>query len=1013
MSVRVQGRWYPIEIPSSDGDLAPTTRTFHLDTDSYTAQDPLRSTIIANNMYFSNYNDEIMKFDGTNIYRAGLPKWQPALFASLDTGTTAISVISSAIAAVDGSRFTVNAGQAALFEAGQTVYHTNDAKFYTVDTVDVDNSYVTVTTAITGAAADDLNIVKNYRYYFRLNMIDANSNIIASATTSGEDFRVQLNVSSQIKLKLVGMPTLDLYDYDRIEVEIYRTKASLENPFYRIATLPVDFDNDAGYILFTDGIGDDTLTAGDLDAPVTAQKGVELAPNWSQGMRAKYVTSSANRLVLGNIKGYPELDITIRKLATDTLLTSTELLAAGEVTWLFRKDNTDTGTVTNMIDRATYEFVDTSNEVNLLNTDVPVVFVDGDVTVGTDNINKAHGFLDGDRVQLTSSDTLPAGLALATDYWIIFIDAANFKLASSITNAVADTAVDITAAAGGGNHTVTAYANMTESSTDVLEISSIAHGLAIGDWIYMYHASEGTNNDLTFAGWYQINSVGTDWFRINTLDARAGTANDCDRYTVATVTTDIPVLVETDGNLNLKNANATDRSFGPQAMLRLANAINSTMRMTDKTVTAMATFKPWMIANSGQEYGKGRLVIRQPVSTSTTLELALDSAHNTSYKVFVNNIEREASEQISASTDLFSSRIIVSYENYPEIFDNPLGDTGTLLDINRADGQEITGIIPFFAESAFGQGQKGGIVVVFKSKSIYIVDINQSTLTGDSVQKIDSQGLGCIFPYSIAPTRNGVMFANRSGIYKLNYDLTISYAGKNTEDYWLKTVNRDQTTTVMGHHYALERRYELSVPVDSAETNSAMLVYDHTREGQGQPNGAWTRYTNFASTGWTNLANDAFFSTTGGRVFSIRRLGDTTDFRDDSSAVAEMEILTKPFAMGTSGVRHKLRSIISHFEINGNMTGTELKTAVNLSNNFTSAGTFSITDTDSSSQFLDRQVVSLRASVAVQKFIYVQLKYLNSTKDEDVVLSGIDFTAAALSSKGIQQVGYNSGSITS
>jgi len=83
-------------------------------------------------------------------------------------------------------------------------------------------------------------------------------------------------------------------------------------------------------------------------------------------------------------------------------------------------------------------------------------FVDGDVTVGTDNINTtAHGYADLQKVQLTSSGTLPAGLALATDYWVIKVDADNYKLASSLANAIADTAVDITAAAGGGTHTTT------------------------------------------------------------------------------------------------------------------------------------------------------------------------------------------------------------------------------------------------------------------------------------------------------------------------------------------------------------------------------------------------------------------------------------------------------------------------------------------------------------------------------------------------------------------------------
>ena len=83
-------------------------------------------------------------------------------------------------------------------------------------------------------------------------------------------------------------------------------------------------------------------------------------------------------------------------------------------------------------------------------------FVDGDVTVGSDQIgDTAHGFTTGEGpLQLTSSGTLPAGLALTTDYWIIRVDDNTFKFATSRANAIADTDVDITAAAGGGTHTL-------------------------------------------------------------------------------------------------------------------------------------------------------------------------------------------------------------------------------------------------------------------------------------------------------------------------------------------------------------------------------------------------------------------------------------------------------------------------------------------------------------------------------------------------------------------------------
>ncbi len=65
----------------------------------------------------------------------------------------------------------------------------------------------------------------------------------------------------------------------------------------------------------------------------------------------------------------------------------------------------------------------------------------------------AHGLTTGAKVTLTTTGTLPAGLATATTYYIIVISATTFKLSTSQANALAGTAIDITDA-GTGTHTV-------------------------------------------------------------------------------------------------------------------------------------------------------------------------------------------------------------------------------------------------------------------------------------------------------------------------------------------------------------------------------------------------------------------------------------------------------------------------------------------------------------------------------------------------------------------------------
>ncbi len=76
----------------------------------------------------------------------------------------------------------------------------------------------------------------------------------------------------------------------------------------------------------------------------------------------------------------------------------------------------------------------------------------------TDKLTKSdHGLETGDGAVTASNSGggLPGGLAAATDYWIIRINANEFKLATSLANAYLGTAIDITSN-GTGTQTLTA-----------------------------------------------------------------------------------------------------------------------------------------------------------------------------------------------------------------------------------------------------------------------------------------------------------------------------------------------------------------------------------------------------------------------------------------------------------------------------------------------------------------------------------------------------------------------------
>lgn len=76
-----------------------------------------------------------------------------------------------------------------------------------------------------------------------------------------------------------------------------------------------------------------------------------------------------------------------------------------------------------------------------------------DICTYTSTASIPSNILTGTRVRLTTTTTLPAGLSLATDYYVIRLSNTTFSLATTYANAVAGTAINITDA-GTGTHTI-------------------------------------------------------------------------------------------------------------------------------------------------------------------------------------------------------------------------------------------------------------------------------------------------------------------------------------------------------------------------------------------------------------------------------------------------------------------------------------------------------------------------------------------------------------------------------
>lgn len=902
----VDGRWIPVEAPSTAQDLPKKTYIQHFDADGYDQQAVLRSASINDALYLTNQNDEVMKFDGTNVLRAGLPNWQFGVFANNNTAATAVLSIGQTVAYSsrdsDGKYFVV---ASALVSVGDRLYDSVSDSVFLVTAVTLDSSStyrVTVRASddISGAAATNgtLKRVLVYKYYARLNYLDANNYPIGTAALQSEDLVVEYAQSGGIQIKLVKQPAFHMYDFDNVEVELYRTRANGEQFFLHTRQL-LDYDNYDPYLYITDSYEDESINPGGEVAGVddihTALLGVELGTAWDQPPRAAHITSVSGRLVLANLKGYPEASVLLTK-ATGASEITTANLAGKRI--LFRKDNTDTETTTNNTDRVAFEFVDTATTI--------------------------------------------------------------------------DPTTDI--AVGGG----------------LVTITSTAHGLSSGDWVYLFHSSVGTDKLLTFSGWYNVFTTPTvDTFTFKSSNTAAAVAADCDRFATATAKEDVPVWIGNagvDGNYGQRDGNPTTTDLSLVVARRLAAAINASQRGVSS--------EPWLSAFAGNDYRIGEVLVKVPFVPSTAPEVVAPSSLS-GLRMFVSDRQVAADEQTSFQTLVYPSRLVRSYPNYPEIFDNPLGDilnSDSAVDINPADGQEITGVIPFFGQSATGSNvQLNQEVVVFKTNSVYLVNIETK-----QVQRIDSRGLGCTVPRSISVTRNGIMFANQSGVYRLNRDMTVTHVGLYMSGLWKSTVNKTQLSEATGHHYAVGRKYKLSVPVDADTYSQQVFVYDYDAEEMGQP-GAWTRYTNHPAVGWCNLENDAYWASQYGDVFLVRARGEASDFRDEDQPVAQQVVVLGAEDFGVPGIRKVVASVATLVELTTtDLTNLVISVAQNLSRTFTEASTASATQDE-------YQQVTYRTSLPFRRGTHVQLKYTHYVKDEELVLTGVEYRVAQLGDSAVKE----------
>lgn len=954
----VSRRWIPREMPLKDsGDsLINDKITRYFANNSYDSQPFLRSAMVQNNMYLTNGDDEVYKYDGLNTYRAGIIPWQPGLFSIIETTGSGGIPLAPGVADDSGTggktlellggRIKIDKTQAAYFTDGDTVLiqdgTVSPVASYTVTIagreLETSGTHylfsfkepLPFTTLGTNSNDASVKMIKCYfaRYYFRLNMKDRNGVTVASAVTGSQDFVVQVAPTTtdqqKVHLRLVGLPAWDHYDYNNknIEVETYRTlwttTAVGEVPtFYRLPQVKTCAYRGAdGYLDIIDTYNNETLT--EVDSVVGVLGGVAIAAGWNEPPRGKYLTTAGNRLVLANLTDSPTM-------AVQYIVQSGLLLSdfAGQ-TFTFSRD--------------------------------------------------------ASTVQVSKPTT----------------DMNNYATYELVNN-------------GGTQVLIAAFAATTGGFT-----VSLSTSVSAGDWLYL-SLDDAVSHPLDFCGWWQVSSVtGTGPYVCTILSTKTYvTPTHNHRVYFATNKKDIPVNIGTDYNMRMFNG-STATAPEVRILRRVGEAINATMRMT-----ITSSFTPWLIARSESDVG-GQLIVTQPRADATLPALVI-SGGTSKLSTFVNgNLTATATSlawadrtKTTGKVTRYPSRIAVSYPNYPEIFHNlwtvAVDDSDSVLDINSADGQEITGVIPFFGESAFGAALQGGVLVVFKQNSIYLVNLDAKAEGKNAIERLETQGLGCTAPYSIAPTKDGIAFANDSGIYVLRRNQRIEYLGRYMERKWQNEVDRDALAIVQGHHYNVGRQYKLSVPLSASSTesyaeNSEVYVYNHTNEGTDEP-GGWGRYTNHPATGWANLFEDAFYASVNGSVMRLRNEDVPQDYRDGSDAIGVV-LEGRATDFGQGGIRKVVSHVVVNYRTGGISENTTLEASPDLLQQYDSTTPFAVVSVPVDNGFSTtaaQDVVTIRHSLVRRRCVYMTVKISNNGLDEALEIAGMSYVVAGLNSKGITQ----------
>jgi len=1049
MGIRKVGRWNPI-LGSIDYPTASEYPFQYLDNFGYAFQEVVNLEVIKDVVLVDNYANTTFKYDSNKLYRAGLPNWSPIYNVYEDTtakqtisvqkvyggyiefetlvsadnessdqiivrsykrqlegGVSWESYIGRSFGFFDAA--SGNKVKAVLdsveFNEFATIKDYTELRFRDLTIADLkalgvvsgSDAAETYQFSTSRSLGNYIGIPQTYNYMARLYATDAQGNKVISKNSGYDDFQIEQTFDSALAVQL-KIPDYYLRERSntRWEIELVRTKADAPPVYYFITSVLLNQVTSDRYMIF-DATSDGALLEGDLDSlSGFAAGGDTLATTIREPARALHTTTTDNRYIQANVQSEELLQLTFIPEYNDPT---------------FEYDNGtlyDSRLMGSMLCVDGQTFTSSSGDQYSIDYSIsPTIFNrsgDGQLITSTTIVNVSSGSSWTDTASSTGS--------------FIRIDLSSGSFDSGIPSAITI------------HSPITDRSDQYNQDYGILQGTHAIVGYKSGSGISVYIKNPLTSSSSSSISWGSGASPrGFIHYMESSLSGRI-TSNsfkiNAPIYPFITKPTGDSYYGQFYDRKSSLRTNSVGIVVGSQ-MTDTAEYIYHLQEILDRlgnieSVSYESTNTPSSRNPNGSSSGfvdVGYPVFPFYTSRDTTdknfIEFNPKSSRERGFSFRWKNGKQCIlayrgliinQQSLSSAYDFFKyvypSRVLLSSANYPEIMNNPYienttdnsGVIGSLsaVDINADDGQEITGITSFLTESIFSAANLDSVVMVFKTNSVYALDVNTK-----KVSKIETFGVGCSISNSIQSTSQGITFANESGVYLIDRNFQISYVGAALEGIWQGGLDTDSLGEVSSFNNVKERQFYISVPTNNEE--HLTLVYDYSLNdplAKTDVNG-WSIYDGFIPSVWAITNSNFYYGSFQGTVMEDRDSGDVTDYRDDQSGInAVLELA--PTAFGDSGTRAQLDKVITHFDYRTSITDCVISTAVDTSINFERAGSVNITDDG-------RRTRSLSVNPPQRHALFFQVKWEHNTIDETIRITGVDYKASQLSDKGIEEAG--------